>query len=192
MVKRAVIQLITPGTNIDIKAGAAKTNNYITAVLPHAAGYAFAYGDVSTGELKVTDLKSKFALQNELSALATKEIVVPEDLNDEDAAMLKRERLLSVQQDTKPTSEGSYVSQDLTDPAEAAVVQMLMAYLLNTQSAVWHIFKKQSPINRPRIWKWIRMHAAILISYKIVVPDAKVIRCCHYWMRPKPQWAGAY
>lgn len=90
MVKRAVIQLITPGTNIDIKAGAAKTNNYITAVLPHAAGYAFAYGDVSTGELKVTDLKSKFALQNELSALATKEIVVPEDLNDEDAAMLKK------------------------------------------------------------------------------------------------------
>ena len=27
MVKRAVIQLITPGTNVDIKAGAAKTNN---------------------------------------------------------------------------------------------------------------------------------------------------------------------
>ena len=143
MVKRAVIQLITPGTNVDIKAGAAKTNNYITAVLPHAAGYAFAYGDVSTGELKVTDLKSKFALQNELSALATKEIVVPEDLNDEDAAMLKKgERLLSVQQDTKPTSEGSYVSQDLTDPAEAAVVQMLMAYLLNTQKrSLAHIQK---------------------------------------------------
>ena len=134
MVKRAVIQLVTPGTNVDIKAGAAKSNNYITAVMPHAAGYAFAYADVSTGELKVTDLKSKFALQNELSALATKEIVVPEELTDDDAGMLKQgERLLSVQPDAEPTSEGSYVSQELTDPAEAAVVQMLMAYLLNTQ-----------------------------------------------------------
>ena len=57
MVKRAVIQLVTLGTNVDIKAGAAKSNNYITAVMPHAAGYAFAYADVSTGELKVTDLK---------------------------------------------------------------------------------------------------------------------------------------
>lgn len=193
MVKRAVIQLVTPGTNVDIKAGAAKSNNYITAVMPHAAGYAFAYADVSTGELKVTDLKSKFALQNELSALATKEIVVPEELTGDDAGMLKQgERLLSVQPDAEPTSEGSYVSQALTDPAEAAVVQMLMAYLLNTQKRSLAHIQKRLLINLPPIWKWIRTPVATSTFCKTAERDAKVTPCCRCLIRPKQRWVAAY
>ncbi|MFD1485764.1 DNA mismatch repair protein MutS [Lacticaseibacillus baoqingensis] len=133
MVKREVIQLVTPGTTMDVRPGAAKANNYLTAVLPKAGQYGFAYADLSTGELKVTALAHRFAVQNELAALSTREIVVPDDLSDEDAQWLGQGRLLSPQPAVAATAEASYVSQDLKDPLQTAVVVMLMQYLLTTQ-----------------------------------------------------------
>ncbi|WP_461214360.1 DNA mismatch repair protein MutS [Lacticaseibacillus sp. GG6-2] len=133
MVKREVIQLVTPGTKMDVKPGEAKANNYLTAVLPQKDGYGFAYADLSTGELKVSHLAHKFAVQNELAALGTREVVVPADLQDADAEWLGAGRLLSPQVQAKAEAEASYVSQDLEDPVQRDVVVMLMQYLLSTQ-----------------------------------------------------------
>lgn len=143
MVKREVIQLVTPGTTMDIKPGEVKSNNYLTAVLPGDSQYALAYVDLSTGELKVTMLANRFTLQNELAALGTREVVVPPELTDDDATLLSQgERLLSKQADTGASAEASYVSQDLTNKGEQAVVQMLMTYLLTTQKrSLAHIQK---------------------------------------------------
>ncbi|MHA3066689.1 DNA mismatch repair protein MutS [Lacticaseibacillus saniviri] len=134
MVKREVVQLVTPGTTMDIKAGAAKSNNYLAAVLALPSGYAFAYTDLTTGELKVTTLPSRFAVQNELAALSSKEIVIDPDLSEDDQAAFKQgDRLLSVQPDTGAQAEASYVAQDLADADQVAVVERLMQYLLITQ-----------------------------------------------------------
>ncbi|KRO17984.1 DNA mismatch repair protein MutS [Lacticaseibacillus saniviri] len=134
MVKREVVQLVTPGTTMDIKAGAAKSNNYLAAVLALPSGYAFAYTDLTTGELKVTTLPSRFAVQNELAALSSKEIVIDPALSEDDQAAFKQgDRLLSVQPDTGAQAEASYVAQDLADADQVAVVERLMQYLLITQ-----------------------------------------------------------
>ncbi|WP_225046708.1 DNA mismatch repair protein MutS [Lacticaseibacillus kribbianus] len=132
MVKREVIQLVTPGTKMDIKPGEAKANNYLAAVVPDAGRYGLAYADLSTGELKVTTLTNRFTLQNELGALNTREVVVPPTLGEGDTKMLGAGRLLS-QAEPKVLAEASYVSQDLDDALQVQVVAMLMNYLLTTQ-----------------------------------------------------------
>lgn len=135
MVKREVIQLVTPGTSMNVHPGAAKENNYLAAVLPQKDGYAFAYGDVSTGELKVSLLDDLYAVENELQAISALEIVVPPGLDETvRAALQKGDRLLSVQAvDDTPHAEVSYVVQGLTDEAAIAVVRQLVVYLLTTQ-----------------------------------------------------------
>lgn len=146
MVKREVIQLVTPGTTTNVHPGAAKENNYLAAVLPLTDGFAFAYGDVSTGELKTSILDDDFALENELQAIGSLEIVVPAGIDDDLAAKLKRgDRLLSVQTDDgEQHAEVSYTTQELTDHAEVQVVAMLVQYLLNTQKrSLAHIQKAQ-------------------------------------------------
>ena len=52
MVKREVVQLVTPGTVMNSKGLEAKDNNYLTAVLTDGNQFGFAYVDLSTGELK--------------------------------------------------------------------------------------------------------------------------------------------
>ncbi|WP_348243464.1 hypothetical protein, partial [Salmonella enterica] len=56
MVKREVVQLITPGPKFTDGASNAKTNNYWAAVLVANGSYTLAYLDLSTGELKATRL----------------------------------------------------------------------------------------------------------------------------------------
>ncbi|WP_125705299.1 DNA mismatch repair protein MutS [Lacticaseibacillus daqingensis] len=141
MVRREVIQLVTPGTKMAVKIGEAKSNNYLAAVVPQAERYGFAYADLSTGEFKVTVLTNRFTLQNELGALNAREVVVPEELADADAQLIGAGRLLS-HGTAAVQAEASYVSQDLTDSLEVEVVAMLMNYLLTTQKrSLAHIQK---------------------------------------------------
>lgn len=134
MVKREVIQLVTPGTKMAVKAGEAKSNNYLTAVIAAKHQYGFAYTDLSTGELKVTTLASQFSLQNELAALNTREVVTRPDADAALTALLHQgDRLVSTQADTGAAAEASYVTQGLTDSLQQAVVTLLMQYLLATQ-----------------------------------------------------------
>jgi DNA mismatch repair protein MutS len=46
MVKREVVQLVTPGTVMDSKGLSAKDNNFLTAVMQVDQGYSFAYVDL--------------------------------------------------------------------------------------------------------------------------------------------------
>ena len=147
MVKRDVIQLVTPGTTMNVQPGAAKTNNYLSAVLPLESGFAFAYSDLSTGELQVTTIADMFSVQNELAALGSVEVVVPEQLDETVAnALQTSDRMLSVQPDDgSKHAEISYVTQTLTDSAQISVVTMLMRYLLETQKrSLAHIQKAKA------------------------------------------------
>ena len=56
MVKREVVQLVTPGTVMDSKGLSAKDNNFLTAVVNQGSAFGFAYADLSTGELKTARL----------------------------------------------------------------------------------------------------------------------------------------
>ena len=54
MVKREVVQVITPGTLIEEEALEVKENNYLVALRQEGQTFYLAAIDVSTGEIKVT------------------------------------------------------------------------------------------------------------------------------------------
>src|SRR5699024_7674828 len=143
MVKREVIQLVTPGTLIDDKAGEAKENNYLTAVHEKDDKFGFAYTDLSTGELKTAKLDSVDSLINEMLSLRTKEVVVDQTVTKQTlSAFANLKILLSHQDEVEDKSEVAYATQDLTNELELSVVRHLVSYLEVTQKrAVAHIQK---------------------------------------------------
>lgn len=134
MVKREVIQLVTPGTQTDAGAGSAKTNNYLTALTKVADQYGFAYADLSTGELKVATLSNFDAVLNEAMSLQTKEMVVDTSVETTVTDQLHRVGILISHQDTAVVqAELSYLTQAVTQPEQQTVLQHLLTYIVTTQ-----------------------------------------------------------
>lgn len=135
MVKREVIQLVTPGTQTDTGAAGAKRNNYLTALtMPQPDHYGLAYTDLSTGELKVAAIDNLTTVMNELMSLQTKEVVVDDSVPETMTTQLQKlGMLISKQPEVQPSSEVSYVEQDLTDDRQRGVVGLLVTYVTVTQ-----------------------------------------------------------
>ncbi|MDN3014665.1 DNA mismatch repair protein MutS [Paenibacillus sp. BSR1-1] len=93
MVKREVVQLITPGTLMEGKGLSDKENNYIASITAFDdQTYGFAYNDISTGESRVTLLSNNFdEVLNEMAVLGAKEVVVASSF-DGDLQKKMRER----------------------------------------------------------------------------------------------------
>lgn len=134
MVKREVIQLVTPGTTLERGAEQAKSNNYLTALIQVGQQMGFAYADLSTGELKTSLLTTDDALINELTSLQTKEIVVDNSVSGDLRKQIKTLGILiSEQNQVTPQSALSYLTQDLTVDLEKQVVEHLLMYITVTQ-----------------------------------------------------------
>lgn len=134
MVKREVVQLVTPGTTMDNGINESKENNYLTAIIEDGGVFGFAYVDLSTGELKTSRLDNLDNLINELMSLRTKEIVINSSLSDTTIETLKKLNImLSIQELGESHAESSYAIQDLTDSLEVTVVKDLLTYLSVTQ-----------------------------------------------------------
>lgn len=134
MVKREVIQLVTPGTQTDTGAGNAKDNNYLTALTQVKNKFGFAYADLSTGELKVTSLTDFDAVLNEVMSLQTKETVVDKSVSKDVLEQLQTVGILiSHQDETEVKSELSYLTQGVTAPEQLTVLNHLLTYIITTQ-----------------------------------------------------------
>ncbi|CAH0210813.1 DNA mismatch repair protein MutS [Peribacillus sp. Bi96] len=84
VVRREVVQLITPGTKMDSKGLREKENNYIATITSfHDGQFGFGYNDLSTGENKVTLIESFEEVLNEFAILGASEVVISEDFNEE-------------------------------------------------------------------------------------------------------------
>lgn len=135
MVKRGIVQLITPGTMMNAGPNQAKENNYLTSVVSTSTGFGFAYSDVSTGETFATHLKDWEAVANELLSLQTKEVVFNGILTEQNKEFLQKANI-TVSEPVKldgEHAEVSYVGQNLTNKAEIEATRQLVAYLLSTQ-----------------------------------------------------------
>lgn len=134
MVKRGIIKLVTPGTNLDESASQNKENNYLAAVFYQGKQYGFAYTDLSTGEVKATKFNDFNQVLNELLNLRSKEVVVPDKF---DAKLIKKISklgiLVSKENPDKDYSEVAFVSQTLQDSVQRNAVKYLISYLLETQ-----------------------------------------------------------
>ena len=134
MVKREVIQLVTPGTNIDMRTGEAGENNYLTALHEQDGEYGFAYADLSTGELRCSVLEDDDSLLNEMISLKTKEIVIDESVSEKTIEKIRKLRVLvSSQESVEPASELSYAVQDVESDLEKEVLNHLLTYVKKTQ-----------------------------------------------------------
>lgn len=79
IVKREVVQVITPGTVISQTMLNEKENNYLASVFIDDKGVGLSYCDISTGELRVTDINEFDTIDtiiNQLVRIKPKEIII--------------------------------------------------------------------------------------------------------------------
>ena len=78
IVKREVIRVVTPGTNLDTQGLDETKNNYIMCIVYMADRYGLSVADVTTGEYLVTELDSQTKLMDELYKFMPSEIICNE------------------------------------------------------------------------------------------------------------------
>ena len=78
IVKREVVRIVTPGTNLNVQALDETKNNYIMCIVYIADRYGLSVADVSTGDYFVTELDSGKKLFDEIAKFAPSEIICNE------------------------------------------------------------------------------------------------------------------
>lgn len=78
LVKREVIRIVTPGTNLDMQALDESRNNYIMCIVYLADKYGVSIADVSTGDYYVTEVDSERKLVDEVHKFGPSEIICNE------------------------------------------------------------------------------------------------------------------
>ncbi len=75
IVKREVVRIVTPGTNIDMQSLDEAKNNYIMCIVYLEDKYGIATSDVTTGDFFVTEVDSDRKLLDELNRFMPSEII---------------------------------------------------------------------------------------------------------------------
>jgi DNA mismatch repair protein MutS len=137
MVKREVVQLITPGTVMEGRGLADKENNYIASVTRFAdQTFGVAYSDLSTGESRVTLLSNQFEeVLNELAVLGAKEVVVASDFDGELQKKMRERDVLAISFEGNDTVGENFfhLFQELTQNKLQQTAARLFNYLYRTQ-----------------------------------------------------------
>ena len=148
MVRREVVQVITPGTYIDEKAKESKANNYLAGIIQTAEkGFSLAYSDIGTGELKVTNLENEDAVFNELQTLPFKEVVLEPEHSERFKEQLEKRFniLVSVQKNNRDEEAFASLLADIPDEDSRDVLYLLLSYLSDTQKrSLTHLQRAES------------------------------------------------
>ncbi|MBM7644424.1 DNA mismatch repair protein MutS [Scopulibacillus daqui] len=136
VVKREVIQLITPGTVMDNQSLTPKENNYLTSISAFSDHtFGFSVCDLTTGEVKVTSIASWESVIQELAAYESKEVVVAPSFDETVLDELKQR--LSVTVSFEENEEIPDALKKLADAIDQAKMQKslgrLLQYLVKTQ-----------------------------------------------------------
>ncbi len=78
LVKREVVRIVTPGTNLDTQALDETKNNYIMCIVYIADRYGVSVADVTTGDYFVTELDTERKLLDEIHKFTPSEIICNE------------------------------------------------------------------------------------------------------------------
>ena len=82
IVKRRVVQIVTPGTYLREESLPQGAKSYVAAAIGRQGRFALAYCDISTGDFATTETDNASDLVAEIASLAPKELVVPEASTD--------------------------------------------------------------------------------------------------------------
>ena len=94
IVKREVVRISTPGTNLEDEELFPYQNNYITSCYKKNGLWGLSYLDLSTGIFKLTEFEKAEDIMNEIGSLNPKEFVIPSTLEEDSSFIhfLKKEQ----------------------------------------------------------------------------------------------------
>jgi DNA mismatch repair protein MutS len=136
VVRREVVQLITPGTVMEGKSLEEKANNYLATLTAFDDGtYGFAYTDLSTGENRMTLLSSFEEVMNEIYSIGTREMVVSTMFSEEECKQLKERYELTISYEDETTIPPSFqsIASSLKQNKLQVTFGRLLNYLIKTQ-----------------------------------------------------------
>ena len=131
VVKREVVQIITPGTVVDSTKGEAE-NNFLVAIDKSGIRYALAYMDLATGEFFVTSLDNFVSLTSEIRNLRAKEVVAGYGLSEQEEQTLSSQMNLLISVELESLAESGLIDSSLTD-LEKSAAGKLLSYVQRTQ-----------------------------------------------------------
>lgn len=143
VVKREVVQLITPGTVMDGKGLSENENNFIASVTKFENGYGLALSDLSTGENMAAFIDRLDEVVSEIYSVGAKEIVVSKQLDEETVKTLKDrcQATISYEDSDELIDEAERLVSRLSEQLRSAFLT-LYAYLRRTQKEVSITFSK--------------------------------------------------
>ena len=131
VVKREVVQVITPGTVVD-SSKPDNANNFLVAIDKAGSRFGLAYMDVSTGEFFATELDDFSSVCSEIQNLKAREVVVGYDLPEADEQVLVKQLNLLLSKETEVYDDVHLIDTSLTD-LESSVAGKLLQYVHRTQ-----------------------------------------------------------
>src|SRR5881409_213148 len=83
IVSRDITQIVSAGTVSDLDLLESKRANYVGAVYADSGKFGFAYADLSTGEFRITQLKDRQSLLDEIARVSPAELLVSSEQQEQ-------------------------------------------------------------------------------------------------------------
>ncbi len=156
MVKREVVRVVTPGTILEDDAVASKDNNYLAFLHRGEEAFVLVYGDLSTGEIHLTNAKTEKPILNEIQAIGPSEILLDDSLTEEQEGILK-ETMPVYFSDISHFDNKQITTWELKDATadEARALSLFVQYIESVQfQAIQHL----QPVQRYQIQDYLQMN----------------------------------
>ena len=135
--RREVTRVITPGTALDEDTLAPERGNYLAQVHMDGERWGLVFAEYSTGELRTADGAGERALEDELTRVAPRELLLSEDPGDgprSRLSMVLPHALISIRRcRTDPPAEVLERASEAEEPLRTALASLL-DYLHATQA----------------------------------------------------------
>lgn len=133
VVKREVVQLITPGTVMDGKGIHESENNFIASVSACSNGYGLALSDLTTGENLAVLIEQLEDVISEIYSVGAREIVVSGSLDAVTVAQLRERCGATISIEDGETDEHVTIIEHLNNEDITKTFLRLYTYLKRTQ-----------------------------------------------------------
>ncbi|MCY8317666.1 DNA mismatch repair protein MutS [Bacillus vallismortis] len=133
VVKREVVQLITPGTVMDGKGIHESENNFIASVSACLNGYGLALSDLTTGENLAVLIERIEDVISEIYSVGAREIVVSGSMDAKTVAQLKERCGATISIEDGETDEHVTIVEHLNNEDITKTFMRLYTYLKRTQ-----------------------------------------------------------
>ena len=163
VVKREVVQVITPGTVVD-STKPDSANNFLVALSHDETDYGLAYMDLVTGEFQVTSLNDFAMVCGEIRNLRAREIVLTYSLSEGEERVLLGQMNLLLSPISEVAEDVQLLGADLTH-LERIAAGGLLQYVQETQKRELHHIK---PAHHYEVRDFLQMDYATKASLDLV------------------------